>query len=509
MLAHEKIHKSLAYKSKGRGKSSSNSKSSKKPASPPSTSVPLDIDDRFKEQHDRLVRDMDDRMELLSSSLLDQIKALIGVQDSQSDNHDRDIHGASRFPRRDSVHSVPEPPQQRSRAASEGGRGTQKVGVARDESLSRARNAQAPQGYEEQDDLPPGGGCARDRQSWSYGDDRMDDDDDDLEDREQAAEPPLVRAFARLVDFIYGRFSHSKPQSAAPSAPRCEYESCFAVNDPPEPARKFMRLYPRVSEIQSSVHDYAANLSRESRPLFRVLPSRRRAVSIGDDPDFCKQHFLNSDFARICRSRSVSKSRMASVSLADLERLDRVARMILAGDSQCYWFLSALLVQLKEDGYQPSNPSLFDKSISSLSSALATQTNASACLSEFVTTKRRESYLSHSSITLPESLKRDLLVALGTDSLLFNQPLLSAAIENMKEDSLLSSTSSLASISKAASKSKSQGGASKYTSPLDAPRPGTLGFRKRSSSLYRQGSKRGRGGRGAAPSSSRGRGFRR
>ena len=90
-------------------------------------------------------------------------------------------------------------------------------------------------------------------------------------------------------------------------------------------------------------------------------------------------------------------------------------------------------------------------------------------------------------------------MAPGTDSLLFNQPLLSAAIENMKEDSLLSSTSSLASISKAASKSKSQGGASKYTSPLDAPRPGTSGFRKRSSSPYR----------GAAPSSSRGRGFRR
>ena len=308
---------------------------------------------------------------------------------------------------------------------------------------------------------------------------------------------------------IYGRFSHSKPQSAPSTAPRREYEKYFAVNDPPEPARKFMRLYPRVSEIQSSVHEYEENLARESRPLFRVLPSRRRAVSIGDDPDFYKQRFLNSDFSRIWRSRSVSKSRMASVSLADLERLDRVARMILAGDSQCFWFLSALLVQLKEDGYQPSNPALFDKSISSLSSSLATQTNASACLSEFVTTKRRESYLSHSSITLPDSLKRDLLVAPGTDSLLFNQPLLSAAIEKMKEDSLLSSTSSLVSLSKAAGKSKLQGGANRYSSPLDAPRPGTSGFRRRSSSPSRLGSKRGRGGRGAAPSSSRGRGFRR
>ena len=254
--------------------------------------------------------------------------------------------------------------------------------------------------------------------------------------------------------------------------------------DPPEPARKFMRLYPRVSEIQTQVHDYAANLSRESRPLFRVLPSRRRAFSIGDEPDFCRQRFINSDFARICRSKSVAKSRMASVSLADLERLDRISRMILAGDSQCYWLLSALLVQLKEDGYRPSNPSLFDKSISSLSSALATQTNVTSCLSEFITAKRRESYLSHSSFTLPESLKRDLLVAPGTDSLL------SSAIENMKEGSLLSSTSSLASISKAAIKSKSQGGSSKYTSPLDAPRAGTLGFRKRAFSPYRRGSKR-------------------
>ena len=265
----------------------------------------------------------------------------------------------------------------------------------------------------------------------------------------------------------------------------------------------------KVSKIQTTVSEYAANLSRESRPLFRMLPSRRRDFSIGDDPDFCKQRFINSDFSHNCRSKSVPKSSMASVSLADLERLDRVARMVLAGDSQCFWFLSALLAQLKEDGYKPSNPSLFDKSISSLSAALATQTGVASSMSEYIASKRRESYLSHASFTLPESLKRELLVAPGTDSLLFNQPLLTTAIENMKEDSLLSSTSSLASIFKAALKSKAQGGPNKYTSPLDAPRAGSSGFRKRSSSPYRRGAKRGRGGRGAAPSSTRGRGFQR
>ena len=483
----------------------------------------LDLEDRFEAQHDRMLREMNERMELLSSSLLGQIKNLIGFQDSNPNpNPNPNSHDDSAFPGRASYHTVPEPPQPQPKTASvrrreslvsEGGTGAQAAGVAHahvvDESLPKARAVQAPIFHGENRDFPAGSSGTRVRREWSYEDDGMDDDDDELEDRDHAAEPPLDRAFARLLDYIYERFPHSEPQSAAPSPPRCEYETYFAVADTPEPARKFMRLYPRVSEIQKTVHDYVANLSRESRPLFRVLPSRRRAFSIGDESDFCRQRFINSDFARICRSKSVAKSRMASVSLADLERLDRVSRMILAGDSQCYWFLSVLLVQLKEDGYQPSNPSLFDKSISSLSYALATQTNVTSCLSEFITVKRRESYLSPSSFTLLESLKRDLLVAPGTDSLLFNQPLLSSAIENMKEDSLLSSTSSLVSISKATIKSKSQGGSGKYTSSLDAPRAGTLGFRKRSSSPYRHGSKRGRGGRGAAPSSSRGRGFRR
>ena len=312
MLAHEKIRKSLASKSKGRGKSSS-SKSNKKPASSPSTSVTLDLEDRFEAQHDRMLKEMDERMELLSSSLLGQIKNLIGFQDSNT-NPNPNSHDASVFPGRANYHTVPEPPQPQTKTAivrsreslvSEGGTGARSAGVAHaqvvDDSLPKARAAQAPHFHGENRYLPPGGSGTRDRREWPYEDDGMDDDDDELEDREHAAEPPLDRTFAWLVDYIYERFLHSKP--------RCEYETYFAVADPPEPARKFMRLYPLVSEIQTTVHDYAANLSRESRPLFRVLPSRRRAFSIGDEPDFCRQRFINSDFARICRSKSVTKYR--------------------------------------------------------------------------------------------------------------------------------------------------------------------------------------------------------
>ena len=64
MLAHEKIRKSLASKSKGRGKSST--KVVKKPAPPPKTGADVDLDNRFAAQYDRMLKDMDDRMGLLS-----------------------------------------------------------------------------------------------------------------------------------------------------------------------------------------------------------------------------------------------------------------------------------------------------------------------------------------------------------------------------------------------------------------------------------------------------------
>ena len=142
------------------------------------------------------------------------------------------------------------------------------------------------------------------------------------------------------------RFPHSKPDTAASVKPRCQYEEFFSVSDPPEPSHKFMNLSPRISEIQPTSSELAARLSSESRPLFKILPLRRRAVSIGNDSVFCDQRFLNSDYSHLCSSKSVLKSGAASI----LERLERGARVILARDSQCFWFFFSFLAHLKNEG---------------------------------------------------------------------------------------------------------------------------------------------------------------
>ena len=83
-------------------------------------------------------------------------------------------------------------------------------------------------------------------------------------------------------------------------------------------------------------------------------------------------------------------------------------------------------------------------------------------------------------------------------------------VTTVKEDSIISYTASLASLSRAASWGRSgASGSDRYSSPLDYSRPGSSGYRKRSASARGAFNKRGRKGRGMTPSSSRGKGFRR
>ena len=183
--------------------------------------------------------------------------------------------------------------------------------------------------------------------------------------------------------------------------------------------------------------------------------------------------------------------------------------MVLAGDSQCFWLLSSLLAQLKDDGYRPSDPALFDKNISALSAALASQTMMAAGVTDFISSKRRESYLGHTACPLAKSQKRELLVTLGTGSLFFDQPLLKKIVSQLKENSLIASSVCLTNLSKAASRGRSSAsGGDPYVSPLDQSRPGPSGYRKRAASPARGSfSKHGCRGRGMTPPSGKGKGF--
>ena len=193
-------------------------------------------------------------------------------------------------------------------------------------------------------------------------------------------------------------------------APHFGFEVLYALSESSESTRLRFHLYPRVDEILADVHDRVDALSKTSKPLSAILPRRRRYHSVADITDFTAPLSLNSDFSRLAENKCVSTRRAGTISFFEMERMESSTCSLLEANSYSLWLLSGLLLQLKWDGFAPSDPALLDSAISSLSASLSGQTWMAASLTNFLVSKRRESYLVHASLPLLAAQKHDLLV---------------------------------------------------------------------------------------------------
>ena len=263
-------------------------------------------------------------------------------------------------------------------------------------------------------------------------------------------------------------------------------------------------MYPRVAEVLEEVAARSESLARRSRPLSRVIPARARAYAMADDAIFTSSQPVNSAFSQLVGSRSLGARRWGSITFSEMERLERLFQGQLEVTSSSLWLMSGILAMLKRDGFQPSDPALFNSALSAVSAALSRQARTAAAGSTFVRAKRRESLLAHTTLPVPESQKSDLTVAPGSSSGLFDSKLLSEVVAQVHSSSQISSNLALSrSLCRGRSTPSSS---SSSSSPLTGPRlPSFARGRpsgKRSSSSSRAGSrKRFRGGKGGAPSS--------
>ena len=225
-------------------------------------------------------------------------------------------------------------------------------------------------------------------------------------------------------------------------------------------------------------------MARESKSAQKVIPLQRRVLPVADDQDYATPKWLNPDFARLTRNKSIPKSRAGTMSFSDMERLERTSRTIVGSFSQEYWLLCSLLSQLKQDGYRPSDPVLFVKLIQSLSASMALQTSLASGMTDFVVSKRRESFLSHVAVPMSAPQKRKLQVASATGDFLFDQELLEKTSGQVKEDTIISSNVFLSCLAHSSFKDKRSSSDATSSSHSESARSGSS-FGKRSGSPAR------------------------
>ena len=147
---------------------------------------------------------------------------------------------------------------------------------------------------------------------------------------------------------------------------------------------------------------------------------------------------MNPSFAQLAGARAVGSRRWGSISFSEMERLERLFRTQLEVTSSSLWLMSGILAMLKRDDFQPSDPTLFNSALSSMSASLSQQARSASAGSAFLRAKRRESFLSHTSIPVLEAQRRSLTMAPGSSGGLFNEDILAEVVADLLQPRRLS-----------------------------------------------------------------------
>ena len=306
-------------------------------------------------------------------------------------------------------------------------------------------------------------------------------------------------ALARLAELIYDVCPNSRPLLDDSRPPQCEFEGWFGQPEA-SPARPHFRLYPRVAEVESEVTAKAGSLARRSKPLSSILTTRFHRHAVADLPNYASSLAVNPSFSQLAGAKAVGSKRWGSISFSEMEKLERVFRSQLEMTSKSLWLLSGMLAMLKRDGFQPTDPTLFNAALASASATLSQQARSSASCSTFMRAKRRDSFLAHTAIPVPETQRRSLTVSPGSETLLFDEEMLGVVVSQVQQSSLISSNLAM-SRSLARGRGRSSSSPVVDPSPAGSSRAGRPHFKRSSSSSRSGGRKRFRGGKRSAPSS--------
>ena len=177
----------------------------------------------------------------------------------------------------------------------------------------------------------------------------------------------------------------------------------------------------------------------EGRPLSTLLPSVSRTERVSDSPCQGKAFKVNSQVYDLISSKP-SESRSVPLSVKEAAGMETTLRSIMESYNFQLWTITALFRFLGDSGHFALDDPLLDQFQRSFSRGTENVAAGMASAVAFVTTKRRESFLSHMVPSVTDAQKRKLL-----SDPLFNQRDLfaPASVEAARDVSLYRGAQSL------------------------------------------------------------------
>ena len=236
---------------------------------------------------------------------------------------------------------------------------------------------------------------------------RLTDDDSSDEERESSAGRPQQdeeegdeenfrhASLALLLDYIMSKFPAASKPLAQPSTRRFRVFEAVGLIEESSQRSSNLSWFDHVRFACESAQSKFEAKIYEGKSLSMIMPSVSKVEKVSDSPSQGKELKVNSQVYDLMSSKP-SDTRSVPMSVRDAAVLEKTLR-------------GALFRFLGDSGYFNLDDSLLDQFQRSFSRGTENVAAALASAVAFVTTKRRESFLSHMVPSVTEAQKRNLL----------------------------------------------------------------------------------------------------
>ena len=265
-------------------------------------------------------------------------------------------------------------------------------------------------------------------------------DDDSLEkDKIKAPMPEGLKRFFKIIGVLCPEAK--RPQEPTTQAKACKFEGMFSglVNSPKEDYSPV--LFHRVAEILESTAKKFRDAAEVGKAPSSSLPFRRKVYASSGDANLSKPSAMNASLPRL--TGNVSSNRSAGFTLAEASKLEGVAKHAIETQSVSFWAFNALMQWLKEEGFTPVEPFIYDELIQAFSLSMVNSTSSLAALATFFKAKRREAVLSHFPPNVGKHFKDQLQASSFDSEYLFDETVLNRVLVESREDSAVSANVAL------------------------------------------------------------------
>ena len=215
-----------------------------------------------------------------------------------------------------------------------------------------------------------------------------------------AAVPDSFRSeFHRMLAFLVDLFPQAAGSQSAPPPPRALFEDFFG-SSAPHSSPIFLSWFERVSMALAEADSRLAFFLASGRSDFSFLPPRNTTCAVS--PSLLALY-----------DRQLKPSYHVGLTVCEAAALESSLRAQSEALFHAMWVLSGFLGFFRLQNFAPSDVTLFNTLVTSLSKSLAHQASLSASHAAFLVLKLRRFYMSHLPSYFSGYSKRSMLSAPG------------------------------------------------------------------------------------------------